>query len=100
MGYLSSAVSDRALLVGALGVTAASLAAMTRVVTSDAAYFAGGVAMFVGTVVLEVVATSLMTKVIWPGFARGTMNAGEAWEKARRVDMENKGGCMCYASGG
>lgn len=76
VGYLSSAVSDRALLVGALGVTAASLATMMRVVTSDAAYFAGGVAMFVGTVVLEVVATSLMTKVIWPGFARGTMNAG------------------------
>ena len=33
-------------------------------------------ALFVGTVVLEGTATSLMSKVIWAGLARGVLNAG------------------------
>jgi hypothetical protein len=76
VGAISSRVSDRTLVVSSVGLAIVALVLLMRTVQSSAAYFAGGTALFVATVVLEGTATSLMSKVIFTGFARGVFNAG------------------------
>lgn len=76
VGALSTRVSDRAMVLAATAASAAALVILTRSAASAAAYFGGGVALFVASVVLEGTATSLMSKVIFPGLAVGVLNAG------------------------
>ncbi|GAB4814007.1 hypothetical protein N2152v2_001053 [Parachlorella kessleri] len=76
VGLASSHISDRSMVVAALLATSAGLALLTQTTVAAAYYFVGGITLFVGTVILEGTATSLMSKVIHPRFASGTLNAG------------------------
>ena len=78
VAVVSARLSDRTMVTGALLLCTACLLALTAAAASPLAFFGGGVLLFVGTVVLEGTATSLMSKVIWRGFAQGVLNAGEA----------------------
>eukprot|EP00887_Chlorella_sp_A99_P002368 scaffold10.g2368.t1 len=76
VGLLSSHASDRLLVASSTAACAAALAALTAAASSTALYFGGGLALFAASVALEGTATSLMSKVIHVGFARGVFNAG------------------------
>ena len=76
VGFAATRFTDRSMVLAAVVASMVSLLALMAGGASSAAYFGGGVALFVGTVVLEGTATSLMSKCIWSGFARGVFNAG------------------------
>ena len=78
VGALSAHVSDRSMVFGSLALCTACLLALTASTASATVFFGGGVMLFVGSVVLEGTATSLMSKCIWRGFAQGVLNAGGA----------------------
>ena len=76
VGFAATRFTDRSMVLASVLASMLSLLALMAGAASSAAYFGGGVALFVGTVVLEGTATSLMSKCIWSGFARGVFNAG------------------------
>ena len=76
VAVVSSRVHDVTLVFLAVGICCAAMVALARGLESLAVYFIGGAGLFIGTVVIEGAATSLMSKVIWSGFAQGIFNAG------------------------
>ncbi|PRW39266.1 MFS general substrate transporter [Chlorella sorokiniana] len=76
VGAASARISDRLMVCAAVVLCTLCLAALAWAATAPPVFFAAGVLLFVGTVVLEGTATSLMSKVIWSGFAMGVLNAG------------------------
>jgi hypothetical protein len=76
VAVMSSRVHDVTLVFLAVGICCAAMIALARGLESLAFYFIGGGGLFIGTVVIEGAATSLMSKVIWSGFAQGIFNAG------------------------
>ncbi|PSC71982.1 MFS general substrate transporter [Micractinium conductrix] len=76
VGTASARLSDRSMVLGSLALCAACSAVLAVAGDSVAAFFAAGLLLFVGSVALEGTATSLMSKVIWRGFALGVLNAG------------------------
>lgn len=76
VAVVSSRVHDVTLVFMAVGICCAAMVALARGLESLAIYFIGGTGLFVGTVIIEGAATSLMSKVIWSGFAQGIFNAG------------------------
>jgi hypothetical protein len=76
VGALSAHISDRSMVFGSLALCTLCLLALTASTASAAVFFGGGVMLFVGSVVLEGTATSLMSKCIWRGCAQGVLNAG------------------------
>ena len=76
IGLISSQVSDRTMVLWSVCASIASLFWLQKAAVEVWAYFGGGTVLFLATVALEGTATSLMSKVIWRGFARGVFNAG------------------------
>lgn len=86
VGAASAHASDRSLVLGSLAACCAALAALAAGAAASAALFLGGGAgLLAASVALEGCATSLMSKVIWRGFATGVFNAGVL-------------SCRCHAS--
>ena len=76
IGIISSHVYDRTMVLWSVVLSALSLVWLRHAVENAGAYFGGGTVLFLATIALEGTATSLMSKVIWHGFARGVFNAG------------------------
>lgn len=79
VGAVSSRLSDRLLVLASLALCAGCLLALTAGAAGGVAFFVPGVLLFVGTVVLEGTATSLMVRRCgWVGvwaFCMGTLVA-------------------------
>lgn len=77
VGALSRRLADATVVLFSFVLMLFSLLVLSR--TSDtlrALFFASGLGVMAGSVALEGAATSLMSKVMWPGLARGLFNAG------------------------
>lgn len=83
VGAASAHLSGRSMVFGSLAACVAALAALALGAANAVAFFGGGTLLFTASVVLEGTSTSLMSKVIWKGFAMGVFNAGGWRPRAR-----------------
>eukprot|EP00884_Botryococcus_braunii_P019635 jgi/Botrbrau1/6355/Bobra.0098s0014.1 len=76
VGKLSSRISDRAITVASIVMTGIGAALLTGGPYPKWNFFAAGVMVYMGTIVLEAVSMSLTSKVIDERLSKGLWNAG------------------------